>query len=241
EGRIKTVTIKREAGKWYVCFSVEVATEPLKPSALAIGLDVGLESFAVLSDGTVIANPCQYRHAQAALRRAQRRVARRKKGGGGRKKAVRELQAAHAHVRNQRLDFQHKLARWLVNSFGLIAVEDLNIKGLAGGMLAKAVHDAGWSGFFQRLAYKAESAGRLLVHVDPRGTSQRCSGCGAEVRKELKDRWHECLLCGLSVSRDLNSAREILRLGRSLVASTWAGAPSVATEAVGFSPAESSL
>jgi putative transposase len=234
EGRIKTVSLKREAGKWYACFSVEVAAQPLGPSCLAVGIDVGLESFAVLSDGTVIANPRQYRRAQAALRRAQRKFARRKKGGNGRKKAVREFQAAHAHVRNRRLDFQHKVARQLVNRFGLIAVEDLNIKGLAGGMLAKSVHDAGWSGFFQKLAYKAESAGRLLASVDPRGTSQRCSGCGAEVRKELKDRWHTCSECGLSVSRDLNSAREILRLGRSLVGGTWGSGPCVPTEAVGF-------
>lgn len=220
EGKIKTVGLKREAGKWYACFCVEVAAQPLEPSSLAVGIDVGLESFAVLSDGTVVANPRHYRRAQAALRRAQRKVARRKKGGG-RQKAVRELQAAHAHIRNQRLDFQHKLARGLVDRFGLIAVEDLNVKGLAGSVLAKSVHDAGWSGFFQELAYKAESAGRLLVSVDPRGTSQRCSRCGCEVRKGLKDRWHECPSCGLSVSRDLNSAREVLRLGLSLVGTTW--------------------
>jgi len=234
-GTIKTVSLKREAGKWYACFSVEVATEPLLPSDLAVGIDVGLESFAVLSDGTVIANPRHYRRAQAALRRAQRKVARRKKGGSGRRKAVRVLQSAHVHVRNQRLDFQHKLTRSLVSRHGMIAIEDLNIKGLAGSMLAKSVHDAGWSGFFQKLAYKAESAGRLLVQVDPRGTSQRCSECGCEVRKELKDRWHTCSACSLSVSRDLNSAWEILRLGLSLVASTWPVAASVATEAVCFS------
>lgn len=233
EGKIKTVTLKREAGKWYACFSVEVAVQPLEPSMQAVGIDVGLETFAVLSDGTVIANPRQYRRAQAALRRAQRKVARRKRGGNGRKKAVCELQAAHVHVRNQRLDFQHKLARDLVVRFGLIAIENLNIQGLAGGMLAKSVHDAGWSGFFSKLAYKAESAGRLLVQVDPRGTSQRCSGCESEVRKKLKDRWHDCPTCGLSVSRDLNSAKEILRLGRSLVASTWLSTACVATEAVG--------
>jgi putative transposase len=234
EGRVKTVNLNREAGKWYACFSVEVATQPLEQSSLAVGIDVGLESFAVLSDGTVIANPRHYRRAQAALRRAQRKASRRKKGSSGRKKAVRELQAAHARVRNQRIDFQHKLARQLVDRFGLIAVEDLNIKGLAVGMLAKSVHDAGWSGFFQKLAYKAESAGRLLISVDPRGTSQRCSVCGAEVRKELRDRWHECATCGLSVSRDLNSAREILRLGRSLVGGTWGVGPCVPTEAVGY-------
>ena len=235
EGKIKTVSLKREAGKWYVCFSVEVATPPLEPSSLAVGIDVGLASFAVLSDGTVIANPRQYRRAQAALRRAQRKVARRKKSGSGRKKAVRELQAAHVHVRNQRLDFQHKLSHGLVKTFGMIAVEDLNIRGLAAGMLAKAVHDAGWSGFFSKLAYKAESAGRLLVSVDPRGTSQRCSGCGCEVRKELKDRWHSCSACGLSVSRDHNSAKEILRLGLSLVGETWSVGSCVPTEAVCFS------
>lgn len=235
DGKIKTVGLKREAGKWYACFSVEVAAEPLPPSLLSVGIDVGLESFAVLSDGTMIANPRQYRRAQAALRRAQRKIARRKKGGGGRKKALRELQATHAHVRHQRLDFQHKLARQLVNRFGLLAIEALNIKGLAGGMLAKSVHDAGWSGFFQKLAYKAESAGRLLINVDPRGTSQRCSGCGDVVRKELKDRWHECSACGLSISRDLNSAREILRLGLSLVGATWGTSPSVPAEAVSFS------
>lgn len=233
EGKIKTVTIKRETGKWYVCFSVEVATKPVAHSAQEVGIDVGLESFAVLSDGTVIANPRHLRKGLAKLRHAQRKIARRKKDGRSRRMAVRELQVAHAHVRNQRLDFQHKLARELVTRFGLIAIENLNIKGLAGGTLAKSIHDAGWSGFFQKLAYKAKSAGRLLIKVDPRGTSQRCSGCGAEVRKELKDRWHTCSTCGLSVSRDLNSARKILRLGRSLVAPTWPVAACVATEAVG--------
>jgi len=232
DGKIKTVTLKREAGKWYACFSVEVETLPLNDSLFAVGIDVGLESFAVLSDGTVIANPRQYRKAQARLRRAQRKVARRKKGSHRRKKAVRELQVAHAHIRNQRQDFHHKLAHRLVQSFGLIAIEDLNIKGLAGGMLAKSVHDAGWSGFFSKLTYKAESAGRLLIPVNPRGTSQRCSNCGTEVRKELKDRWHTCTSCGLSVSRDLNSAIEILRLGLSLVDVTLGFSPCVSTEAV---------
>jgi putative transposase len=235
EGVTKMIAVKREAGKWYACFSVEVESKPLVPCATSVGIDVGLESFAVLSDGTVVNNPRHYKHAQAALRIAQRRVARRKKGGKGRKKAVAILQGAHARVKNQRLDFQHKLAHGLVSRFGMIAIEDLNIKGLAGGMLAKSVHDAGWSGFFQKLAYKAESAGRLLVKVDPRGTSQRCSRCGGEVRKELKDRWHECPACGLSVSRDLNSAVEILRLGLSLVSLTWPVAACVGTEAVCFS------
>jgi putative transposase len=236
EGVIKTVTVKREGGKWYVAFSVVCqAPAPLPSSNAATGIDVGLTSFAVLADGTEIQNPRHGRKGQARLRIAQRRVARRKKGGKGRKKAVVLLQKAHAHIRNQRAEKHHQAANMLVANYGLIAIEKLNIKGLAGSMLAKSVQDAGWGSFFQKLAYKAESAGRLLVEVDPRGTSQRCSRCGNGVPKTLKDRWHECPACSLSVSRDHNSAMEILRLGLSLVGITWGSSPCVPTEAVCFS------
>jgi putative transposase len=209
EGKVKTVTIKREAGHWFACFSVERDAAPLLVTERTIGIDVGLNSFAVLSDGTEIANPRHYRNAEARLRRCQRKVARRKKGGKRRRKAVQLLQRAHIHVRNQRRDFHHKLSRQLVNGYGLIAVEDLNVKGLASGMLAKSVHDAGWSMFVAMLSYKAECAGRVLVRVDPRGTSQTCI-CGAGVPKTLADRWHDCPACGLSASRDHVSAQVIL-------------------------------
>ena len=114
-----------------------------------------------------------------------------------------------------------------MNNFGTIAVEDLNLRGLARGMLAKSVTDAGWSAFLHKLSYKAENAGRELWQVDPRGTSQRCV-CGAEVPKRLSQRWHECESCGLSVSRDHASALEILRLGLSLQALTCPVGESVA-------------
>jgi putative transposase len=210
EGEIKTVTIKREAGRWFVCFSVERESRPLPASAAEIGIDVGLTSFAVLSTGAEIENPRHYRKAEARFRCAQRKVARRKnKRSNQRRKAVRLLQRAHAHVANQRRDFQHKEARKLVNAYGVIAVEDLNVKGLAAGMLAKSVHDAGWSQFIAMLSYKAECAGRVLVKVDPRATSQTCL-CGARVPKTLADRWHDCSVCGLSASRDYVSAQVIL-------------------------------
>ena len=234
EGNIKTVTIKREAGMWYVVFSVECEAKPLPASTEATGVDVGLAAFATLSDGTEIENPRYFKNAQAKLRRAQRKVARRKRGGKNRKKAVRELQRAHAHVRNQREDFAHKVSRNLVMLFGLIVIENLNIKGLAGGMLAKSVSDAGWSSFTAKLAYKAEDAGRVLVKVDPRGTSQRCV-CGTPNPKTLSQRWHQCDDCGLSVARDHASALEILRLGLSLLGETWPVAASVPNEAVCFS------
>lgn len=209
EGTIKTVTIKREAGCWFAIFSVEREASPLAASAAETGIDVGLNSFAVLADGTEIPNPRYYRTAQARLRCAQRKVARRKKGGNRRRKAVRLIQRAHVHVANQRRDFQHKISRRLVNQYGLIAVEDLNVKGLAGGMLAKSVHDAGWAEFVAMLVYKAEWAGRQVVKVDPRGTSQTCV-CGARVAKTLADRRHVCPFCGLSAGRDHVSAQVIL-------------------------------
>ncbi len=230
EGAIKTVTVKREAGRWYAVFSVECEPKPLPPSTEKAGLDVGLRAFATLSDGTEIENPRYYKEAQASLRRAQRKVARRKRGGNNRKKAVRELQRAHKHVRNQRADFAHKLARTLVVTFGLIVIEKLNVKGLAGGMLAKSVNDAGWSSFTAMLMYKEAEASRALVQVDPRGTSQRCV-CGAPNPKPLSQRWHHCKICGLSVPRDHASALEILRLGLSMLGGTWPVAVSVPNEA----------
>lgn len=210
EGIIKTLTIKREAGRWFVCFSVDRRSAPLPPSNRSVGIDVGLKSFATLSDGSEVHNPRHYWNAQAKLRRVQRKVSRRKKGGNRRRKAVLQLQRAHVHVRNQRADFQHKLSRDLVNQYGLIAVEDLNVKGLASGMLAKSVRDAGWSQFINFLSYKAECAGRVLMKVDPRGTSQTCL-CGERVPKTLSDRWHRCPACGLSASRDHVSAQVILQ------------------------------
>ena len=217
--KIKTLTIKREAGRWYACFSVERESTPLSESREAIGLDVGLSAFATLSDGTQIDNPRYYQEAQAQLRRAQRKVARRKTGSHRRRTAVQRLQRAHAHVRHQQAGFHHKISHRVVETYGTIAVEDLNVRGLAGGMLAKFVMDAGWSDFISKLTYKAECAGRKLMQVDPRGTSQTCL-CGAAVPKALSQRWHECSECGLSAPRDHVSAQLILRLGLSLQSST---------------------
>ncbi len=216
EGQIKTVTVKRQAGQWFVGFSIEYEGEALPGTDAQVGIDVGLTDFATLSTGETIPNPRYYRKAQARLRIAQRRVARRTRGGANRRKAVVLLQKAHAHVQNQRADFHHKTSRTLVETYGVIAVEDLNVKGLASGMLAKSVNDAGWSAFINKLDYKAAEAGRQLVCVNPRGTSQTCL-CGAEVHKTLAQRWHECPACGLSAARDHVSAQRILGLGLSLL------------------------
>ena len=222
-GKIKTVTVRRQNERWYVCFSVEASAHTLPESTEMVGIDLNLENFATLEEGNLeekrIENPRFYQQAQKKLRRAQRRVARRKKRSNRRRKAVILLRKIHQHIFNQRLDHQHKLARMLVNQYGFIAVEDLNVKGLAGGMLSKQVHDASWASFIAKLAYKAEEAGRQLVKIDPRGTSQRCPCC-AKVPKKLSDREHVCTACGLITTRDHASAAEILRLGMSLQAQT---------------------
>ena len=202
-----------------LCFPIKKALEAifkeksanrLSQSEEMVGIDVGLESFTVLSDGTTVKNPRWYRNAQAELRIAQRRATRRQKGSNRRHKAVVALAKIHEHVANQRKDFQHKLSHQIVQKFGTIAVEALNVKGLAGGMLAKSVHDAGWSQFLTFIAYKAESAGRRFARVNPSGTSQTCL-CGASVRKRLSDREHVCTECGLVAPRDLVSAQVILQ------------------------------
>ena len=189
KGQIKTLTIKRENGMWYACFSCIVEPEPLPANDKATGLDVGLLSFVTRSDGMGIGNPRWFRKAQKRLRRAQRRVARREKFSKRWKKAVRLVAKIHRKVFNQRSDFHHRLSRKIVNNYGVIFVEDLNVKGLSRGLFAKSVHDAGWAAFFQKLSYKAESAGRRFLPVDPRGTSQRCS-CGAPNPKRVSDRKH---------------------------------------------------
>jgi putative transposase len=214
-GHIKTVTLKKSCGKWDVCFSVIVPSpDPLPETGNATGIDVGITSFAVLSDGTTIKNPRYYQTAQAKLRRVQRKVSRRKRTSNRRRKAVQQLTRVHHHIKNQRSDFHHQVARKLINRYDVIAYENLNIKGLARSILAKSIADVGWGSFLVTLSDKAAEAGREIVRVDPRGTSQRCI-CGQVVPKTLTTKWYHCPICQLSVPRDQAAALEILRLGLS--------------------------
>jgi putative transposase len=217
EGTPKSVTISREADGWYVCIScADVPTQPLEPTGQETGIDLGLESFATLADGTMIHNPRCYRKAERRLKTAQRKVARRKKGSNRRCKAVKLLAKAHQKVRRQRQDFQHKSALQLVRNYDVIYHEDLQAANmLKNHHLAKSIADAGWSQFLSILNHKAACAGRSVVAVNPAYTSQTCSGCGAVVKKELSVRWHACPDCGTSLHRDHNEAKNIERLGQS--------------------------
>jgi putative transposase len=219
EGTAKTVTISKEADGWYVAIScVDVPVQPLPTTDQETGIDLGLESFATLADGTMIHNPRCYRKAEAYLRRCQRRVARRKKGSHRRRKAIVLLAKAHQHIRNQRRDFHHQQARQLVQQYDTIYYEDLRVANMVRNHhLAKSINDAGWSAFLTILTFKAASAGKRVQAVNPAFTSQRCSGpgYGVVVAKGLSVRWHACPECGTSLHRDHNAALNALRLGQS--------------------------
>ncbi len=216
QGRIKQISVTLDGdGHWYACLSCdEVPAKPLPATTSHIGVDVGIEAFATGSDRSRIENPRLLQRAQREVARAQRRVSRRKRGSSRRREAVRILARKHANVRNSRTNFLHKVARSLVEKHQSITVEDLNIKGLASGMLAKQVSDVSWAQFTTILAAKAEWAGREFIPVDPRGSSQECSRCHAYVPKPLGVRTHRCDSCGLVVHRDINAARVLQTRGR---------------------------
>jgi len=200
--------IKREGRHWYLSLVCEVEGAA-NDNAEAIGLDLGLSSFAALSDGTLIPNPRHARKAQKELRRRQRALSRCKRGSKRRSKARQQVAATHAKIRRSRRTFHFQVASDLTRKFGLIAVEDLNIKGLARSRLARDVNDAAWGGFLQILTDKAESAGCQVVKVDPRGTSQTCPSCGLVEPKKLSERVHSCP-CGFKADRDVAAAQVIL-------------------------------
>ncbi|MBM5806003.1 MAG: IS200/IS605 family element transposase accessory protein TnpB, partial [Candidatus Verstraetearchaeota archaeon] len=194
------------------------------------GLDLGLRSFAVLSDGTKIANPRHLKKHECKLKRLQRRLSKRHKWSRNWFKSKQILAAAHERVANTRRDFHHKLSFSFVRKYSLIAVEDLSLKELIEQPcrhLNKSIHDAGWSSFVIKLCNKAESAGCRVIKVEPGGTTQECSNCGKIVPKTLKDRRHSCS-CGLSIDRDLNASINILNRALSTVGHTESQACGVA-------------
>lgn len=214
EGKIKTLRIRRKAGKWYACFACEVDSQPLPPTGRSVGIDVGIHHLVATSENEVVDNPKWYRNAQAKLRVFRRRVSRRELGGSNRRKAVLALSRQYEYVSNSRKDFLNKLAHSLIARYDFIALEDLNIQGMVRNhRLSKSILDAGWGYLKQRLIDKAVEAGRQIVLVNPAYTSKTCSFCGLIFHDlSLSDRWIECS-CGLSIDRDVNAALNILRVG----------------------------
>ena len=208
DGIIKTCNIKKEIDRWYVCFSVEY-TPKVKPlPSRQVGIDVGIKSFAVLSDGKVINNPKYLIYSEERLIKKQRRLSNKTKGSNNRKKAKVSVARLHKKVSNQRKDFQHKLSRQIVDNYGYIKVEDLQIKNMVKNhKLAKSISDAGWGQFVSFLTYKAEEAGCYVEKVNPRNTSKECSVCGYVYKDmTLSVRKWTCPVCHTVHDRDVNAA-----------------------------------
>ena len=245
EGTIKTCTVKYEAGQWYAVFSCEVAQpEPLPPVESEVGIDLGVSHFAALSDGTFIENPRHYRRAQKKLENLQQALSRKKRGSHRREKARKAVAKTHRKIANQRRDFHHKQSKQLVQEHQTIVFEELEITNvskranpkqdengtyLPNGAAAKSglnqsILDAGWGQFQQIVTHKAACAGRTVLKVNHRYTSQVCSQCGTVRKKDLSERWHSCE-CGAELDRDTNAAINILRVGRTQRGATCVEAP----------------
>ena len=220
EGTPKTCMIKKTAtGKWFVCFSCEVKAAPLPASLEAVGIDVGLLSFATLSTSETIPAPKFFRRDEKDLGRKQRKLSKAEKGTPTRKWARKTVARVHERIRNRRSNFAHQKSRKIINRFGVICIEDLEVNRMVHNhCLAKAISDAAWSQFAQLVSYKAADAGRRLVRVSPAYTSQDCSGCGHRQKMSLSNRIYTCPCCGLKIDRDHNAALNILRLGLQTLA-----------------------
>lgn len=212
EGRLKNIILVRRPSGWYVCLQVELPDPQPEPHAgPPVGIDIGLRHALALSDGQFIDSPRHLQRSLAKLRVLQRTVERRQKGSQRWKKAVRQVARQHERIANQRRDFWHKITRWLVDTYGAIALEELSLQFmLRNGHVSRAAHDTALGIFYELLAYKAVEAGCELAFVDPRNTTQMCSGCSCLVPKDWHIRVHACPHCGLVIDRDINAALNIL-------------------------------
>jgi putative transposase len=239
QGIPKALTVKREGAKWWVSVCcVDVPAQPLSPTGAAVGLDLGVVNIVATSDGELIVGEHFGSRARAQLTLAQQQLSTKQRGSNRRRRQVEVVARLHRRVAHQRRNAAHQLSRRLVNDYGLIVLEDLTITNmvrapkakpdpevpgafLPNGAAAKAalnhsIHDAGWGTLLSLLSYKAESAGRIVVTVDPCHTSQTCGECG---HVEAGNRVHQavffCLACGHRAHADVNAARNILRAGRA--------------------------
>jgi putative transposase len=238
EGKIKTVTIKREVDQWFVVFSCEIQEPaPLPLSSEEVGIDLGVTHLATLSNGEMIKHPRYYRRARKTLEKRQQSLSSKKQGSHRRERAKKLIGKTHRKIARQRRDFHHQQSRKLVNRYQVIVFEDLQIANLvkrpkvkqdqetgqylpngaaAKGGLNQSIVDAGWGMFVGMCSSKAAGASRTLLKVSPHFTSQVCSRCGTVRKKTLEERWHSCD-CGAEMDRDVNAAKNILVRGQQLL------------------------
>jgi len=235
-GTPKAITVCREGRRWWVSVRcVDVSAEPLAPTGRQVGLDLGVTVLVATSDGDLIANDRFTQRAAGRLAAAQRAVQTKQRGSKHRRRAGERVGAAHRHIRNCRRNRAHQLSRRLVNDYDLIVHEDLTIPNLVrrprprrdgqGGYqpnqaaakagLNRRIHDAGWGQLLAMISYKAESAGRSVIAVDPRNTSRTCADCGHVSAGNRRGAVFQCEACGHRAHADTNAAINVLRAGRA--------------------------
>jgi putative transposase len=231
QGRVKTISVKQEGRKWFLLLSCDGVPEvPLRPTGRAVGVDVGIASFLITSDGQHVINPRYGRIGAKRLAEAQRVLAQKKRSSNNRRAVRATVAARHRKVTNQRRDLHHKVARHLVSTYDVICIEDLEIKNMtrsakgtaehpgtkvaAKSGLNRSINDAGWGQFSSILRAKAEEAGRVVVNVNPRRTSQTCAECGhVDPASRISQAVFRCRMCDHEAHADVNAARNILRAG----------------------------
>jgi putative transposase len=216
-----TVTVRLDAsGRWFVSLLVNDTIKPLPQTDKVVGIDTGITSLIVTSDGEKIANPKHFKRLRYKLRQAQKALSRKVKGSNNREKARREVARIHVKIADTRNDFLHKLTTQLVRENQTIAVEDLAVKNmLKNHKLAQAISDASWGELIRQLGYKCQWYGRTRVKIErwfP--SSKRCGRCGHVVEKlPLDIREWDCPECGTHHDRDINAAQNILAAGLAVI------------------------
>ncbi len=223
KNKIKGIILKRtQTGKWFANIQIENVPVVLPKTNKNVGIDVGVSSFIVDSDGRRVENPRNIDKQLKKIKIVHRTLSRKKKESKNWLKVKLQLAKLFTQVTNQRKDFLHKVSRFYVEIYDLICVEDLNIKELSqkgnrnnkrSRTLHRNILDASWGQFFNYLSYKAVNADKQIVKVHPKGTTQECSRCGRIVKKELSDRIHSCSYCDLELDRDYNASINILKRG----------------------------
>jgi putative transposase len=236
EGVVKTIAVKREGRRWFLILSCdEVATKPLPATGRAVGVDLGVTVFLATSDGDLVDNPRPGRQAAERLAAAQQTLARKQRGSSNRRRQRSVVANRHRKIANCRRDFHHRIARRLIGRYDVVVIEDLavaNMSRSASGSrqkpginvaakrgLNRSILDAGWAQFASILSGKAEEAGRSVIRVDPRHTSQTCAACGhVDACNRVSQAEFRCRRCGHTAHADVNAARNVLRAGLALLA-----------------------
>ena len=215
-GKLKRCTVIRDIDQWYCCITADDGIEKPEQKSIenAAGVDVGLLNWMTLSNGDRIANILNFKVETKRIKKLQKSLSRKEQGSHNREKARISLAKAWRRVRRRRDDSIHKTSRKLADRYDAVVFEKLNINGMVKNHnFAAAIMDATWGKLRLYTAYKVERHGGRVILVNPSGTSQKCSGCGIVVQKDLSVRTHECTSCGLVLDRDYNAALNILELG----------------------------